>query len=186
MSEYMLVQKASLEELAKTIKEVSGDNTPLTFPNDFIAAIENLQIIVPESPTEQTVSLIFSNGTYTNGNFTGVGHYESMNYVSEWQFTPGINTTSAILEFDWANKTADGGPGVGYNDEITISFAVNGETAIHTIANKATPGPFTVSLTGLNLIAGQKYTVTVKEFMYGTVNNFKMFKKSGNKIHLTS
>ena len=184
---YTLVKTESLEKVANAIRLKGGTTADLVFPDGFVAAIEALQS-TPAAPTSETLGLGFVSGTYTQSGFTAVGHNNGTNHVSKWSFAPTINASGAVFTFDWANKTEDGGPGIGYNDPITMSITIDalGKSTTHYLENKAAAGPFSVSLTGLALVAGNTYTVTVQESVAGTTNNFKMFKQAGNTVQLTT
>ena len=182
MGEHTLVKKSSLHAVAEAIRQKGGTADSLVFPDGFVAAI----MAIKTAPDTETLTLAFDSGTHTNGAFTAVGHYAGTNYVSKWSFTPSIDVSSAVFTFSWANKTADGGPGEGYNDPITIAFTIGGKTATYTLPQGAPAGSFNVTVSGLALKAGTKYVVTVKESVYGTTNNFKMFKQAGNTVKLTT
>lgn len=185
MDEYTLVKKSNLEQVAEAIRQKGGTAAGLEFPGGFVAAIMAIET-TPPAPTTETLTLTFDSGTHTNGAFTGVGHYAGVNYISKWSFKPSIDVSSAMFTFVWANKTADGGPGEGYNDPITMAFTVGGKTATYTLPQSAPAGLFNVTVSGLALKAGTSYVVTVKESVYGTTNNFKMFKQAGNTVKLTT
>ncbi len=187
---YTLVKKESLEAVANAIRQKGGTAGKLTFPDGFVAAIMAIETTppAPPAPTTETLGLGFVSGTLTQSGFTAVGHNAGANHVSQWSFTPTINATSAVFTFDWANKTEDGGPSIGYNDPITILITIDalGKSTTHYMENRAAAGPFSVLLTGLALVAGNTYTVTAKESVAGTTNNYKMFKQAGNTVQLTT
>lgn len=193
MSEYMIVNKQSLLDIANELRMVAGlGEVKLAFPEDFISTIRSLSGTNPDpTPTPEGQQLAFSSGSnFGHAGFAAVGDFNGTDYSATWSFTPTSNATRAVFTFNWANKTSEGGPGIGYNEAITMAFTIN---ELEVTVNYSLPdevsateySPFSVIFPSIELQAGFTYTITAKEVSTSTTNTAKMFKQAGNTVELT-
>ena len=193
MSEYTLVNKQSLVDIANAIRGITGKQNELVFPDDFIAEINSFI----SAPSSETLTLIFENGTNVYNSSSQL--YEGMvavgansshaNDDAVWSFTPNINATSATVELQW-----QGEDGYYWNSVDTYAFYITTDGSegqkIPASSNSrivstfgGTGGGTTIlEFTSLNLQANQKYYIRANYKNYTEYSNLKPFYKNNNTI----
>lgn len=196
MSEYALVQKQSLTDIANALRIAAklGDVT-LTFPEDFIYII---QLLSTTTPTTESLTLSFVTGdtvydssSVEYSDYVCVGH--SSNYIKNdavWSFIPSINATKAIFTLNWDNTIGS----VGWENTYTYRFQVSTSGAAGQLIGSGateitltgTSGVATVTVSGLNLTAGTTYYLRANYADYDTKQTLKAFIKGGNTVTLST
>lgn len=199
MSEYTLVKKSSLEEVAEAIRQKGGTTADLVFPDGFIAAINALQSETAETPTTETLTLGFFYGYSFSSSvkdYIAVGHNsDHTNNDAVWSFTPTINASSATFHFTWDNYPD--GSNHGWAGAMDYAFAVTTDSSLGMTAQNATnkkvisiggsgtSGEVDVVIDDLSLIAGTTYYIRAN-YNGSTLSTLKAFAKSGNTVQLTT
>lgn len=202
MSEYMLVKREHLEQIANAIKSVSGQNSTLTFPEDFENTIRQFSYIPPVvPPSTQTLSLSYVTGNdvtdsnrYPHTGYVAVGHSSSkIKNDAVWSFSPTINASTAIFTFSW-NNTTDIGTNVGWGQPYDYAFSIStnrdsGQYAVmdsNKIVENLTgvSGTATIEFNNLNLQAGTTYYIRAN-FNGDTTSTLKAFAKNNNTVSVT-
>lgn len=183
MSEYTLVKKENLTEIANKLRS-KGITGTLVFPEGFINAIEQLV------PGLEILTLSFSSGeTVVDINGTRYDDYVLVSpYRSAvWSFTPTINSSTAKVELSWDNTIGeiDENTDTPYDYKFNI---INGQSTIvgtQIVPISGASGTLTLNFTNLSLEPETEYYIHAIS-NHGTVFAYRAFNKYNNTIELTS
>lgn len=196
MGQYTLVNKESITKIADAIRAKSGTTGTLTFPDDFIVAIENMQD-TPQTPSTEMLTLSLYYGYQFSASVTdhiavgaNSGH---TNDDAVWSFTPSINATSATFHFTWDN--ASNGASNGWAQAYEYAFAISTDNSrgmkAYTASGKVVvtlsgvSGSADVTFTGLSLVKGTTYYIRAN-FNGTSTSTLKAFAKDGNTVNLST
>lgn len=193
MGQYTLVQKESITKIADAIRAKGGTTGTLTFPDDFIVAIQNLQA----APTTEKLTLSLYYGyqfSSSVNDYIAVGANSGhTNDDAVWSFTPSINATSAVFHFTWNN--ASNGSSNGWAQAYEYAFAISTDNSqgmkAYTASGKKTvtlsgvSGSTDVTFTGLSLVKGTTYYIRAN-FNGTSTSTLKAFAKDGNTVNLST
>lgn len=189
----MIVNSESITAIANAIRAKGSITGTLTFPDDFVTAIENLQSV----PDTETLALSLYYGYQFSSSiddYIAVGANSShTNDDAVWSFTPSINATSATFHFTWNN--ASDGNNNGWASAYDYAFAISTDNSRGMIAYTASgkevvnlsgsSGTATVTFSGLSLVAGTTYCIRAN-FNGTAMSNMKAFAKNGNTVQITT
>lgn len=199
MSEYMLVNKQSLLDIANELRTVAGlGDTKLAFPEDFISTIQSLSGTTPEPmPTTESLILSFKTGndvTDKNNNpYTGyvaVGHSTSkIKNDAVWSFTPSISATKAVVTLSWNNNIGSVGWSGQYNYKFELTLdgteGQNLTSNAKIVSLSGATGSVTIEFETIQLQPGLTYYIRANYENYTDKQTLKAFNKTGT-IALTT
>lgn len=178
MSEYTLVKKENLTEIANKLRS-KGITGTLVFPEGFINAIEQLV------PGLEILTLSFSSGD-------PIGDYDDYVVVGAsvaaiWSFTPTINSSTAKVELSWDNTIGE----IDENTDTPHDYRfdiINGQSTIvgtQIVPISGASGTVTLNFTNLSLEPETEYYIRAAS-NHGTFFALRAFNKYNNTIELTS
>ena len=185
MGEYLLVNKNSLTRVADAVRDKTGSQSELTFPDEFISGIGSLY----KTPATEELSATFVDGDTVASGYVEVGHNSgATNKDAIWSFEPKIDGSVVKFDFSWDNDSD--GKNHGWSDELEYAFMVTTDkTTGQMVATSAdrcvivlngSDGKGTVIMNH-SVSAGTTYYIRAN-LDGATLSSLKAFSQNGNKV----
>ncbi len=185
MGEYLLVNKNSLTRVADAVRDKTGSQSELTFPDEFISSIESLY----QTPTTEELSATFVDGDTVATDHVEVGHNSGgTNKDAIWSFKPNINGSVVKFDFSWDNDSD--GTNHGWSGEFEYAFMVTTDsTPGQMVATSADRCVIVLNGSDGKGTVIMNYSVSADTPYYiranldgATLSSLKAFSQNGNKV----